>query len=133
MASREWIALQLKKARIPRKQSDIVEEIKKFGVPMSQFRLSQLENAKTDLRADELAAFAKVYGVEPSYFLNEPKDVSRDEIEEERTAIDFTIPPELLKGRSPDEVSDAVKAAEDEAIRILKAYKRLGEKGKGEE
>ena len=69
MTTREWIGLQLRKARQPKKQEEVASDLRAMGIPMTQNRLSRLERGETDMTPKELAAFCRYYDVSPEYFL----------------------------------------------------------------
>ncbi|MCL4499814.1 MAG: helix-turn-helix transcriptional regulator [Chloroflexi bacterium] len=71
--TREWIGVQLRKARQPEKQETVASAIRSLGVPMTQNRLSRLERGETDMAPDEIAAFCLYFRVPHEYFLSEPE------------------------------------------------------------
>lgn len=74
MTTREWIGLQLRKARQPKKQEEVAADLRAMGIPMTQNRLSRLERGETEMTPKELAAFCRYYEVPPEYFLDRPEE-----------------------------------------------------------
>ncbi len=77
MPTRQWIGLQLRKARQPKKQEEVAEDLRGMGISLSQNRLSRLERGESDMTPEELSAFCRYFGVTPEYFLFERSDQSR--------------------------------------------------------
>lgn len=116
MATREWVGLQLRKARQPKKQEIVAADIRAMGVPMSQNRLSRLERGETDMTPEEMAVFCRYYGVPPEYFLYQPGKPTADieQVKEDKSTYSRLV--KKLEYLNLDEL-DAIERVVDELKR----------------